>query len=77
MDECIGCMKNVIDGVYESFEITLNATSVNMKKEGTIAEHHYRVDEPYENIIETKEFRAVVNMERENSRNIQVELLVI
>lgn len=56
MDEYIGYIKNVLEGVYNDFEITLNATSVSIWKDVTIAEHHYRVDEPCENTIETKEF---------------------
>ncbi|MGG1588458.1 tRNA-Val4, partial [Bacillus pumilus] len=35
---------------------TLNATSASIKREETIVEHHYRIEEPHENKIETKEF---------------------
>ncbi|PTY75730.1 tRNA-Val4 [Heyndrickxia sporothermodurans] len=56
VDEYIGYVKKVLEGVYKDFEITLNATSVNIKKNVTIAEHHYRIDEPLENTIETDEF---------------------
>ncbi|MCC9089942.1 MULTISPECIES: tRNA-Val4 [Bacillus] len=65
VDEYIGYIQNVIDGVYENFEITLNATSVNIKKHETIAEHHYRIEEPHENKIETKEFRELLLIWRE------------
>ncbi|TXC85807.1 tRNA-Val4 [Metabacillus litoralis] len=55
-DEYIGYIKKVLEGEYEDFEITLNATSINIKKNVTIAEHHYRVDEPFVSPIETDEF---------------------
>ncbi|MFS8188890.1 MULTISPECIES: tRNA-Val4 [Rossellomorea] len=55
-DEYIGYVKNVLEGINENFEITLNATSVMIKKDFTIAEHHYRIDEHCENKIETEEF---------------------
>ncbi|API90615.1 MULTISPECIES: hypothetical protein [Virgibacillus] len=56
VDEYIGYVKKVLEGEYEDFEIMLNATSVNIKKNVTIAEHHYRIDEPFESTIETEEF---------------------
>lgn len=56
VDEYIGYVKKVLEGVYEDFEITLNTSSVNIKKDVTIAEHHYLIDEPFENTIETEEF---------------------
>ncbi|MDQ0233407.1 tRNA-Val4 [Metabacillus malikii] len=55
-EDYIGYVKKVLTGEYQDFEITLNATSINIKKNMTIAEHHYRVDEPFESIIETNEF---------------------
>lgn len=56
VDEYIGYIRKVIEGVYEDFDITLNSTSVNIKKDMTIAEHHYRIDEPSKNKIETAAF---------------------
>lgn len=56
IDEYIGYVKKVLEEVYKDFEITLNATSVSIKKDVTIAEHHYRGDGPCENKIETEEF---------------------
>ena len=56
VDEYIGYIKNVLEGVHENVEITLNATSVMIRKDVTMAEHHYRTAEPYENEIETEEF---------------------
>ncbi|MGG1881399.1 MULTISPECIES: tRNA-Val4 [Bacillus] len=55
-EEYIGYIQNVIDGEYENFEITLNTTSVIIKKNETIVEHNYRIEEPLENKMETKEF---------------------
>ncbi|MFS0655223.1 tRNA-Val4 [Bacillus sp. 179-C3.3 HS] len=65
VDEYIGYIQNVIDGVYENFEITLNATSVNIKNDETVAEHHYRIEEPLENKIETKDFIDLLLIWRE------------
>lgn len=65
VDEYIGYIKKVLEGVHEDFEITLNATSVNIKKDVTIAEHHYRVDEPFVNNIETEEFIELLLIWRE------------
>ena len=65
VDEYIGYVKNVLDGIYEDFEITLNATSVIIKKEVTIAEHYYRIDEPVENTMETEEFLELMFILRE------------
>lgn len=64
-DEYIGYVKKVLEGVYEDFEITLNATGVNIKKDLIIAEHHYRFDEPFENTIETEEFLELMLIWRE------------
>ncbi|MGN7404857.1 MULTISPECIES: tRNA-Val4 [Bacillus] len=55
-EEYIGYIQNVIDGEYENFEITLNTTSVIIKKNETIVEHNYRIEEPLEDKMETKEF---------------------
>ena len=58
-------VKKVLEGVYEDFEITLNATSVNIKKDITTVEHHYRSDKPLENTIETEEFLELMLIWRE------------
>lgn len=63
VDEYLGYIQNVIDGEYVNFEITLNATSVIIKKNETTVEHHYRIEEPGIH-------RAVVDLERKNTRNI-------
>lgn len=60
VDEYIGYIQNVIDGVYENFEVTLNATNVNIKKDETIVKHHYTIEEPHENKIETKDFKELL-----------------
>lgn len=65
MDEYIECGKKVIEGRFEDFEITLNATSVIIRKDVTIAEHHYRVNEPLENSMETEDFIELLLIWRE------------
>ncbi|MCY9210032.1 tRNA-Val4 [Bacillus subtilis] len=45
---------------YEDFEIELNATSVLIKKDVTIVENSFRIEEPYENSIETDQFRELL-----------------
>lgn len=70
VDEYIGYIKKVLEGVYEDFEVTLNATSVNIKKDVTVAEHHYRIDEPLENKIETEEFIELLLIWREKISEI-------
>jgi hypothetical protein len=65
VNEYIEYIKKVLEEVYEDFEITLNATSVIIKKDKTIAEHHYRIDEPSENTIETEEFLELMLIWRE------------
>ncbi|MCM3770897.1 MULTISPECIES: tRNA-Val4 [Priestia] len=64
-DEYIGYIKKVLEGGYEDFEITLNATSVCIKKNVTIAEHHYRIDEPFESTMETEEFLELMSVWKE------------
>ena len=61
MDEYIGYVRNVLDGSCACYEITLNATSVYVKENLTIAEHYYRNEEPYENTMETKEFLELMS----------------
>ncbi|MFC7370767.1 tRNA-Val4 [Fictibacillus iocasae] len=56
IDEYIEDIKKVINGVYEDFEIELNATSAFIKKDVTTVENPYRIEEPYENRIETEQF---------------------
>ncbi|WP_189777570.1 tRNA-Val4 [Virgibacillus halodenitrificans] len=64
-DEYIVYVKKVLTGDYEDFEITLNATSIKIKKNMTIAEHHYRFDEPFESSIETDELLELMLMWKE------------
>ncbi|PEZ82955.1 tRNA-Val4 [Bacillus sp. AFS017274] len=56
VDEYIEYIEKVLNGTYEDFEIELNATSVLIKKDVTIVENLYRIEEPHENTIETKQF---------------------
>ncbi|MBD8032181.1 tRNA-Val4 [Solibacillus merdavium] len=55
IDEYIKYIKNVLEGVYEDFEIELNATSIFIKKDISIVENNFRVEEPYKNTIETEQ----------------------
>ena len=55
IDEYIEYIKNVLEGVYEDFEIELNATSIFIKKDISIVENNFRVEEPYKNTIETEQ----------------------
>ncbi|ADC51495.1 hypothetical protein BpOF4_17270 [Alkalihalophilus pseudofirmus OF4] len=66
VDEYIGYIQNVINSRYIDFEITLNATSVIIKKEVTIVEHHYRIEEPHNSTMETEEFLKMLFLWREN-----------
>ncbi|WP_093726390.1 tRNA-Val4 [Terribacillus halophilus] len=69
-DEYVGYVKKVLDGEYQDFEITLNATSVSIKKDLTIAKHHYRIDEPFESTIETEGFLELMLIWKEKIAGI-------
>ncbi|MFO6495534.1 MULTISPECIES: hypothetical protein [Bacillus] len=64
-DEYLEDLENVLNGTYEDFEIQLNATSVFMKKDVTIAEHFFRYEPPFKNTIETEEFKKLLLIWRE------------
>ena len=70
VDEYIEYIKKVLDGVYEDFEIELNATSVFIKKDVTIVENNFRIEEPYENKIETEQFIELLLIWREKIQEI-------
>ena len=55
IDEYIEYIKNVLEGEYEDFEIELNATSIFIKKDISIVENNFRVEEPYKDTIETEQ----------------------
>ncbi|KWW21737.1 tRNA-Val4 [Peribacillus simplex] len=59
-DEYITKVENVLNGLYQDFEIQLNATSVLIKKDMTVLEHFYTYEEPYENEMETEEFKELM-----------------
>ncbi|MFJ7853947.1 tRNA-Val4 [Peribacillus frigoritolerans] len=59
-DEYIEIVDNVLNGLHEKFEIQLNATSVLIKKDMTVLEHFFRYEEPYENEMETEEFKELM-----------------
>ncbi|MFL0504186.1 tRNA-Val4 [Ureibacillus sp. 179-F W5.1 NHS] len=56
VDEYIEYTEKVLRGVYKEFEIELNATSVFIKKDVTTVVNNFRIEEPYENTIETEQF---------------------
>ncbi|MDQ0882390.1 tRNA-Val4 [Peribacillus sp. V2I11] len=59
-DEYITIVENVINGLHEKFEIQLNATSVLIKKDVTVLEHFFTYEEPYENEMETEQFKELM-----------------
>lgn len=70
VDEYIDYIKKVLEGTYEDFEIGLNATTVFIKKEVTIVENNYRIEEPYKNTIETEQFIELLLIWRGKIREI-------
>jgi hypothetical protein len=70
VDEYIGYIKNVLERVHETFEITLNATSVMIRKDVTIAQHHYQTAEPFENKMETEDFIELLQIWKEKVAEI-------
>ncbi|KAA6452049.1 tRNA-Val4 [Bacillus swezeyi] len=65
-DEYLADIENVLNGTYKDSEIQLNATSVLIKKDMTVVEHFFRNDPPYENTIETEEFKELLLIWRDN-----------
>ncbi|MDM5312620.1 tRNA-Val4 [Peribacillus frigoritolerans] len=59
-DEYIKVVENVLNGLYQDFEIQLNATSVLIKKDMTVLEHLFTYEEPYENEMETEQFKELM-----------------
>ena len=59
-DEYITKVENVLNGLYQDFEIQLNATSVLIKKDMTVLEHLFTYEEPYENEMETEQFKELM-----------------
>ena len=70
VDEYIGYIKNVLERVHETFEVTLNATSVMIRKDVTIAQHHYQTAEPFENKMETEDFIELLRIWKEKVAEI-------
>ncbi|MEK3806084.1 tRNA-Val4 [Bacillus sp. FSL H8-0547] len=56
VDEYIEYIKKVLDGTYDEFEIELNAASVLIKNDVSVVKNYFRIEEPYENTIETDQF---------------------
>ncbi|MFP7492933.1 tRNA-Val4 [Terribacillus saccharophilus] len=70
MDEYIGYINNVLEGVYEDFEIELNATSIFIEKDVTIVENNFRIEEPYKNTIETEQLIELLLVWKEKIHKI-------
>ncbi|MBM7702293.1 tRNA-Val4 [Metabacillus iocasae] len=70
VDEYIEYMKHVLEGKYEDFEIQLNAASVLIKKDVTTVENMFRVEEPYENTMETQRFLELLFTWKDKIREI-------
>ncbi|MED0869174.1 tRNA-Val4 [Bacillus spizizenii] len=68
-NEYIDYIEKVSEGIYEDFEIELNATSVLIKKDVTIVENSFRIEEP-ENSIETDQFRELLLIWRDKIPDI-------
>lgn len=56
VDEYIEYTEKVLEGIYDEFEIELNATSVLIKNNVSVVKNNFRIEEPYENTIETDQF---------------------
>lgn len=69
-NEYIDYIEKVLEGIYEDFEIELNATCVLIKKDVTIVENSFRIEEPYENSIETDQFRELLLIWRDKILDI-------
>ncbi|WP_072174334.1 tRNA-Val4, partial [Bacillus subtilis] len=69
-NEYIDYIEKVSEGIYEDFEIELNATSVLIKKDVTIVENSFRIEEAYENSIETDQFRELLLIWRDKIPDI-------
>lgn len=58
--EYIKVVENVLNGLYQDFEIQLNATSVLIKKDMTVLEHLFTYEESYENEMKTEQFKELM-----------------
>ncbi|MBX9976533.1 tRNA-Val4 [Cytobacillus firmus] len=70
VDEYKEYIERVLGGEYEDFEIELNATSVYIKRDVTIIKNNFRIEEPYENKIETEQFIELLLIWREKIQEI-------
>ncbi|MGG0738481.1 tRNA-Val4 [Niallia taxi] len=60
IDEYIVEIDKVLNGIYEDFEIHLNATGVIIRKDVTIVEHFFSNSEENGDKMETKEFKSLL-----------------
>lgn len=70
VDEYIEYIKRVLEGVYEDFEIELNATSIFIQKDVIIVENNFRTEEPYRNKMETEQFIELLLIWRDKIQEI-------
>ncbi|MFD0050929.1 tRNA-Val4 [Actinomycetes bacterium NPDC127524] len=70
VEEYIEYIKKVLEGVYEDFEIELNATNIFIKKDVTIVENNFRIEEPNKNSIETEQFIELLLIWRDKIQEI-------
>ncbi|MFP9130475.1 tRNA-Val4 [Niallia sp. BSM11] len=60
IDEYIEEIDKVLNGVYEDFEIQLNATGVIIKKDVTTVEHFFSNSDENRNEMETDQFKELL-----------------
>lgn len=60
VDEYIAYIDMVLIDTYKDFEIQLNATNVIIKKDMTVVQNFFRNEEPYENTMETLQFKELL-----------------
>ncbi|MGP1910117.1 tRNA-Val4 [Metabacillus sp. JX24] len=65
LDEYVEDVEKVLNGFYDEFEIQLNAASAIVKRDLTTVENTFRIEEPYENTIETDQFLELLLLWRE------------
>lgn len=60
IDEYIVEIDKVLNGIYEDFEIQLNATGVFIRKDITIVEHFFSNCDENKNEMETEQFKSLL-----------------
>ena len=65
-DEFIDIIDKVIDGTHDEYEIFFNAPTVTIKPDFTTVFNEFLIDPPFEQTIETKEFRKLILIWKES-----------